>query len=170
MTPRWHTISIVLPLGFLALCGCSRGPSDGGPPAQVPPAPAPTSHEISGWRITVADPDGRWTFGATAEHARAADVEGPYELAQADCRYQQAGRAPVIMRAARAHLDKQAGKLVLEGAVRITSGAWQLEEADRVEYDLNAGEVVAPGRTKWTFDANHIPGAESRPAEEEGNP
>jgi hypothetical protein len=54
------------------------------------------------------------------------------------------------MRAERAKIDKASGRIVLEGSVWIASANWMLE-GPCVEYDLNAGKVVAPGRTKFTF-------------------
>lgn len=160
MTRRRYTIPILLLLSFVAVCGCGGRGAQREPSAETPSSAAPTSHQITGSKMTMTDPNGRWTLDVRAERVKAAGVEGPYELAPAECTYQQAGRRPVFMRGTRAGLDKKAEKLVLEGNVHITSGAWQLE-ADRVEYDLNAGEVVAPGRTKWSFDPEQMAGAQS---------
>ena len=158
MIARQLTKPIWLSLCLLTCLGCGRRPS---PPVTPPEetAPGPTSHELGESTITVVDPEGRWTFQVQAQRVEAASVDGPYDLEPADCRYDEPGRPPVLMRAARARLDKKAENVILEGDVSISSGAWVLE-ADRVEYDLNAGKVVAPGRTKWAFTEGPTAGRE----------
>ena len=74
-------------------------------------------------------------------------MHGPYTLAPARARYEEVGRRPALMSAERALIDQESRRVVFEGEVRISSGGWTLE-ADRVEYDLDSGEVVATGRTK----------------------
>ena len=142
-------------LGLLALSGCSPPAPVSGGKAEEAGSASSSAHEMRGSTITVVDPEGRWRFEAKAETVEAAGVEGPYTLRPAKCRYEAAGAPPVLMTAARAEVDKQARRLVLEGEVRISAGAWSLE-AERVEYDLQAGEVVAPGRTKWTFNRDQV--------------
>jgi len=135
---------IFLFLGLLALSGCGRRPPP--PVAKTPEATSPSgaSHQVSGSTIRLADPQGRWTFEARAERVQAASLDGPYTLEPAECRYEQPGRPPVRMRAARAQVDRSAGRVVLEGDVRLDSATWTLE-ARRVEYSLDEGKVVASG-------------------------
>jgi len=157
--------AIWLSLCLLGFVGC--GPRLTGPPAanEETTSPPPTSHEIGESTIRVVDPKGRWTFEAQAQLIEADSVAGPYVLEPADCRYQEHGKPPIVMRAARAHLDEQAKYLILESNVWISSGAWVLE-AERVEYDLSAGEVVALGQTKWTFTNDQIAGKDSESLDE----
>jgi len=53
-------------------------------------------------------------------------------------------------------VNKQTQRVHLEGSVQISSGGWLLE-AERVDYDLNTGKVVAPGRTKLTLGSKIVP-------------
>lgn len=106
--------------------------------------------ELGGSVIRIADPGGRWKFEAHSAQVNAKTVDGPFVLSPAEGRYQERGKEPVLMRAARADIDKQAQQVVLQGQVRIASDSWLLE-ADRVDYDLNTGKVVSPGRTKLSF-------------------
>ena len=114
--------------------------------ASAPEGPAP-SLEIEESKVTVVDPGGRWTFEAEAERMEAGSMHGPYTLTPARARYEEVGRPPALMTADKAQIDQESRRVVFEGDVRISSGAWTLE-ADRVEYDLDSGEVVAPGRPK----------------------
>ncbi len=132
--------------------GCGSAPPPAAPQAQrqrVSAEPA-ASHEIAGSEVKLVDPEGRWKFHLEAEQVEAASIHGPYALEPATARYEQIGRAAVLMSADRAQVDESARRVALAGNVRITSGAWELE-ADRAEYNLDSGEVVATGRTKWTF-------------------
>ena len=153
--------ALLLIAALVACAGCAS-PSRPAPPVErkpPPQAPAP-SHEIEQSKVKVVDPGGRWTFQAEAERVEAASVHGPYTLAPARARYEEVGRPPAFMSADRAQIDQESRRVVFEGDVRINSGAWTLE-ADRAEYELDSGEVVAPGRTKWTF--TEAPGAAKRP-------
>jgi len=114
--------------------------------ASAPEGPAP-SLEIEESKVTVVDPGGRWTFEAEAERMEAGSMHGPYTLTPARARYEEVGRPPALITADKAQIDQESRRVVFEGDVRISSGAWTLE-ADRVEYDLDSGEVVAPGRPK----------------------
>jgi len=114
--------------------------------ASAPEGPAP-SLEIEESKVTVVDPGGRWTFQAESERIEARSMHGPYTLTPARARYEEVGRPPALMTADKAQIDQESRRVVFEGDVRISSGAWTLE-ADRVEYDLDSGEVVAPGRPK----------------------
>jgi lipopolysaccharide assembly outer membrane protein LptD (OstA) len=106
--------------------------------------------ELGGSVIRIADPEGRWKFEARSAQVKAATLDGPYLLTPADGRYQETGKEPVLMRAARADVDRQGQRVSLRGSVRIASDAWLLE-AERVDYDLKNGKVVSPGLTKLTF-------------------
>jgi lipopolysaccharide assembly outer membrane protein LptD (OstA) len=105
---------------------------------------------MGGSTITVDDPAGRWHLDATSPHVVAAGIGGPFRLEPATCRYQQQGHPPVLMRAATAVVDKAASRLALKGKVHVVYGALTLE-AERIEYDLKRGEVVAGDRTKLTY-------------------
>jgi len=139
-----HNIIVCFPLGLLVMFGCARRPPTPVTKTEKSTSPSATSHEVSGSTIRMADPAGRWSFEARAQRVETASLDGPYALQAAECRYQQSGRPPVLMRAARAQVDRSAGKAVLEGRVRLESDAWVLE-AERVEYDLNEGKVLASG-------------------------
>jgi len=152
---RWiDKVSLLMGMvAALVVCvGCGRPPAPSAPSAEKPPAaetPAP-SLEIEESKVKMVDPGGRWTFQAEAERMEAGSVHGPYTLTPARARYEEVGRPPALMSAERAQIDQESRRVVFEGEVRISSGGWTLE-ADRVEYDLDSGEVVATGRTKWTF-------------------
>jgi LPS export ABC transporter protein LptC len=163
-----ETLAILF-LGLLALSGCARPTPTPEAKGEDAGSARATAHQMKGSTITVVDPEGRWRFEAKAETVQAAGVEGPYTLRPAECRYQAAGTPPVLITAARAEVDKQARRVVLEGEVRIRADAWRLE-AERVEYDLEAGEVVAPGRTKWTFGGEAVETEEPQSSEREGSP
>jgi hypothetical protein len=137
---------------MLAIAGCSaRRPAK---PTEKPPTQPPVpSLEFGGSVIRIADPKGNWTFEARSAKIKAKTAEGPFFLVPADGIYQQTGQKPVYMKAVTASIDKAAGRVVLQENVRITSAAWILE-ADRVDYDLNTGKVVSPGRTKLTFQSS----------------
>ena len=145
----------LLVLAALVVCAGCGSPSPpaaekaSAPPtgeASAPEGPAP-SLEIEESKVTVVDPGGRWTFEAEAERMEAGSMHGPYTLTPARARYEEVGRPPALMTADKAQIDQESRRVVFEGDVRISSGAWTLE-ADRVEYDLDSGEVVAPGRPK----------------------
>ena len=156
--------AVLLVLAALVVCaGCgspsppvaerASAPAAGeasAPPAESAPVPEekpPTSLEIEESKVTVVDPGGRWTFQAESERIEARSMHGPYTLTPARARYEEVGRPPALMTADKAQIDQESRRVVFEGDVRISSGAWTLE-ADRVEYDLDSGEVVAPGRPK----------------------
>jgi len=136
-------------VALLALFGCGgrRVETPLVKPPEKPPSP---SLEFGGSVIRIADPKGNWTFEARSAKVNAKTTEGPFSLSPADGVYREKGRAPVNMSAAAGDIDKQAGRVALKGHVRITSDDWLLE-ADRVDYDLDSGKVVSPGRTKLTF-------------------
>jgi len=140
----------------------ASAPSAASAPAPEEPAP---SLEIEESKVTVVDPGGRWTFQAEAERMEAGSVHGPYTLTPARARYEEVGRPPALMSAERAQIDQESRRVVFEGEVRINSGGWTLE-ADRAEYDLDSGEVVATGRTKWTFSEGSGGAAESLSTDE----
>jgi len=131
------------------------------PAAEEPAA----SQEIEKSKVKVVDPGGRWTFQAESERVEARSVHGPYTLTPARARYEEVGRPPALMSAERARIDQESRRVVFEGEVRISSGGWTLE-ADRAEYDLDSGEVVATGRTKWTFAEGPGGAAESLSTDE----
>ncbi|HUU54254.1 MAG TPA: LPS export ABC transporter periplasmic protein LptC [Armatimonadota bacterium] len=140
----------------------ASAPSAASAPAPEEPAP---SLEIEESKVTVVDPGGRWTFQAEAERMEAGSVHGPYTLTPARARYEEVGRPPALMTADKAQIDQESRRVVFEGDVRISSGGWTLE-ADRAEYDLDSGEVVATGRTKWTFSEGSGGAAESLSTDE----
>jgi len=140
----WMALAVLLAVG-----GCGRRQPQ--PPSKEPPAPAAPSLEFGGSVIRIADPKGRWTFEARSATVKAQSAGGPYSLSPAEGTYQEKGKEPVHMRAQFAEVQKQAGQVVLEGSVAISSAGWTLE-AEQVTYDLNTGKVVAPGRTKLTFE------------------
>ena len=150
---RWPVI-----VALFILCGCGqrRPPA----PAEKLPAPTAPSLEFGGSVVRVEDPKGRWTFEARSAQVKAQSAEGPYTLSPADGTYQEAGQEPIHMRARSAEVQRQAGRVDLQGSVAITSDAWTLE-ADRVTYDLNSGKVVSPGRTKLTFQRRVAPSRSS---------
>ncbi len=164
------TVLLMAMVAALVVCAGCGGP----PPAPVAEkAPAPeepaASLEIEEPKVRVVDPGGRWTFQAEGERMEAESVHGPYVLTPARARYEEVGRRPALMSAERALIDQESRRVVFEGDVRISSGGWTLE-ADRVEYDLDSGEVVATGRTKWTFSEGSGGAAESLSADEERSP
>jgi len=147
---RGRPLPLALCLVVLLLTGCGpRRPPPREEPKQQPLSKAP-SLALSESVIRVADPQRRWKFEARSAQVKAAGVNGPYTLSPAECRYQQAGKPPVLMRAKRAEVEKLAKRVTLIGSVRVESNGWLLE-ADRVEYDLNTAKVVAPGQTKLSF-------------------
>lgn len=137
-------------LALAVLAGCSRAPA---PPPEddAPPSSAVTQMQMGGSVIRIADPEGKWRFEAHSENIEAEGLEGPYQLHPARCWYWVEDRPPAEMQADRAHLDKAEQRILLEGNVRITYQNWSLA-ADRVEYDLGEGKVVASGRTKWNYE------------------
>lgn len=140
---------VLLLLGLLAVWGCGGRPSTSEPPREEKGVKAPQSLEIGGAVIRMGDPEGDWKFEARSEQGTAAGMDGPYVLTPMEGRYEERGEPPVLMRANRAEVDKGAKRVSLTGSVWVSRGASQLE-ADRVEYDLRTGKVVAQGRTKWT--------------------
>ncbi len=142
---------LLLSAPFISGCGHK--------PAPTPPKPEPQppvvqqgepAHEIEQSTIRIADPQGRWTFEVQSERAEAAGLHGPYTLSPAKGRYEEKNREPVTMSADRATVSEGSRRALFEGNVRIASAGWALE-ADRVDYDLNTGKVVATGHTNWTF-------------------
>ena len=135
---RGLLISLVLAAACASGCGRRAQP----PPEPAPPKPEVSALTMGGSVITVVDPQGRWKFEARSPHVEADGLEGPFRLAPAECRYQERGRSPVLMTAEEAQVDKAAQRVLLTGKVRITYGTLSLA-ADRVEYDLQQGKVVA---------------------------
>ena len=139
-----------LGVALLLLSGCGARPSP--PPASTGEAepPAVSAVQLQGSVVRVVDPEGRWEFEAHSQHVEAEGLEGPYLLQPAEGRYQHQGKPPVFMRADRGRVDRLTERVALEGSVLLSSEVWELE-ADAVEYDLDAGEVVASGETKLSF-------------------
>ncbi len=162
--PSHLTIAAVL----LAFCGCGkpRAPAPEKTAAQPKPVAA---HEISESTIMFSDPKGRWKLAVQAKRVEAATVHGPYDMSPATARYDEVGKPPVTMSARRAHIDEAAHRAVFEGAVRVSSATWRLE-ADRVDYDLKTGEVVATGNTKWVFTEGSAPALQPPSAGKDGKP
>lgn len=151
------TISIVLSLAlWIFVAGCSRSttppeptpvePAGGQVEPQAEPSPAGTQ-ELKGMTVSVADPEGRWTFELKAESGTGKSLHGPWELQSARGTYDEAGRPPILMSGRHAYLDEEAQHVSFDGDVVVQSEGWRLE-ADQVEYDLATGEVVAASRTK----------------------
>jgi len=161
---------MVMAAALVVCAGCgspaTAPPVEKAPAAEEKPVP---SLEIEESKVKVVDPGGRWTFQAEAERMEAGSVHGPYTLTPARARYEEVGRPPALMSAERAQIDQESRRVVFEGDVRISSGAWTLE-ADRAEYDLDSGEVVATGRTKWTFSEGSGGAAESLSTDEADRP
>jgi LPS export ABC transporter protein LptC len=164
MIGRRARLAAVVVLLTLAGCGRPRTP----PREQPPPKPAVT-HEIAETTIRFADPKGRWTFSLEADRVEAVTVHGPYDMTPAKGRYEEVGQPLVTMSAQRAHVDEAARRVVLEGNVRIASPTRGMQ-ADRVDYDLNTGKVVATGRTKWTLNEGSTLTPQAPSAGEDGNP
>jgi lipopolysaccharide assembly outer membrane protein LptD (OstA) len=99
----------------------------------------------------------------------AAGISGPYDIEAAECRYEEVDEPAVLMTADRGHLDQDKSLLTLEGGVVIRSGALRLE-GERIEYDLNAGEVVAYVRTKLTLGGDDAAPEAPRQTDEERAP
>jgi len=136
-------------IAFMLLSGCGKRAAT--PPAErTPPAAPGPSLEFGESMVRFADSKGRWEFEAQSAHIQAATAEGPFVLTPANATYQEIGKEPVHMRAARADVDRRANEVVLQGAVEISSNGWLLE-AERVSYHLETGKVVSPARTKLTF-------------------
>jgi hypothetical protein len=157
---------------WLVICllfagGCGGRPPTPAPPEDETPAKGPESVAMTGSVIRMADPEGEWTFEARTDRASGASMEGPYVLAPMEGRYEREGRPPVLMRADRAEVDKGANRVSLAGSVWVRYAGSQLE-ADRVEYDLRTGKVVAEGRTKRTATEERRETGGSGPAGKEG--
>ena len=147
--------------------GCARRPVEAPqPPSESAPHPfigGDMEHSV----IRLSDPDGEWEFEARSDHVEISEAAGSFVLRPAECRYQHKGDPPVLMTADEARIDKVAQRLELEGSVTIAYADWLLE-TERVEYDLKMGEVVARGRTKWSFSRDRGPESPHRdPSEEE---
>ncbi len=156
-------------VALLALAGCGR-PSAPAPQKAPPAPPMPAAtHEIAESTVRFADPKGRWKYEVQADRVEAATVHGPYEMTPARARYDELGKPPVTMAAKRAHVDEEARRVVLEGDVHIASPTWRLD-ADRAEYDLKTGKVVATGRTKWVFAGESAPASRLPSAPKDGRP
>ncbi|MBN1460535.1 MAG: hypothetical protein JXA57_13460 [Armatimonadetes bacterium] len=149
--------SFIVPL--LTLCisvaGCSRSPAPsessaiepaGGQVEQQTEPPPEGSHELKGMTVSVADPEGGWTFDLKAASGTGESLHGPWELQGTQGTYETEGRPPILMSATRAHLDEEAQHVSFDGDVVLESQGWRLA-ADHVEYDLATGEVVATGQT-----------------------
>jgi len=117
--------------------------------------------ELSQPTVSVADPAGRWTFTMEAARATAAGLHGPYEMERVTGVHKETGRPDVLLSADKARVDEISRRVALQGSVHITSAAWQLQ-ADRVDYNLDSGEVVATGRTKWTLTESPAAPEQSR--------
>ena len=147
--------------------GCARRPVEAPqPPSESAPPPF-IGGDMERSVIRLSDPDGEWEFEARSDHVEMLGAEGPFILRPAECRYQRPGEAPVLMTADQAWIDKVGQRLELEGSVTVSYGDWLLE-TERLEYDLKTGEVVARGRTKWSFSRDRGPESPHRdPSEEE---
>lgn len=154
-------------LAVLLAAGCGGRPPV--PEREEEPASTVTqSVEVGGSVIQMASPKGTWEFEARSEHAEAASMQGPYVLTPMEGWYKKRGGSPVVMGADRAEVDKGTEKVTLEGSVWVDFGGARLE-AERLEYDLTTGEVVAEGQTKWTFIRDRPDDGVSRPAEEDND-
>jgi hypothetical protein len=162
----WLVICLLVAGGCL---GCRGRPTEPepAPPEGETPTRGPESVAITGSVIRMAGPEGEWTFEARSERGTAEGMDGPYVLAPMEGRYEREGRPPVLMGADRAEVDKAANRVTLEGSVWVQYAGSQLE-ADRVEYDLGTGKVVAEGRTKWTFADERRGAGASAPVGKEG--
>ena len=159
-----HRVWLVVCL--LLAGGCGGRPPTPAPPEEETPAKGPESVAITGSVVRMAAPDGEWTFEAKSDRATAG-MDGPYVLTPMEGRYEREGRPPVLMRADRAEVGRGANRVNLEGSVWVRYSGSQLE-ADRVEYDLRTGKVVAEGRTKWTFADERRGTGASAPVGKEG--
>lgn len=151
-------------LGLLLAGGCGRRPSIPEQPLPQEAAKAAQSLEVGGSVIRMAAPEGDWRFEARSERAAAPTVHGPYVLTPMEGSYEAKGQPPVLMGADRAEVDTAAERVRLVGSVWVYFRGAQLE-ADRVEYDLGTGKVVAEGRTKWTFTDERLAPGEGKPEE-----
>lgn len=168
---RMKMVRVLVLAAALAVCaGCRGAPP--APVAERAPEPAETtdtSLQIEESTVKVVDPGGRWTFEAESERMEAASVHGPYTLTPARARYEEVGRPEVLMSAKKGQIDQETRRVVFEGQVRISSGGWMVE-ADRAEYELDSGEVVVTGNTKWTFVDGGGGSGESQSADEDDSP
>ncbi len=146
-TVKWGLLVLLV---LLAPLGCGGRTKPRPPADEKPPTSAVAEMRMGGSVIRVADPEGQWRFEARSEQIEAEGVDGPYRLHPAECRYEEKGQPPVLMRAESARLDKGSKRVLLTGKVRVTYESWSLD-ADRVEYDLKQGKVVASGQTKLTY-------------------
>ena len=147
---RAVSLGLCLGVALLLLSGCGARPSPPPPDTGEAEPPAVSAVQLQGSVVRVVDPEGRWEFEAHSEHVEAEGLEGPYLLQPAEGRYEHQGKPPVFMRADRGRVDRLTERVALEGSVLLSSDVWELE-ADSVEYDLDAGEVVASGETKLSF-------------------
>lgn len=138
--------AIAAGVSLAALVGCGGGPAPPQPQEESPREAA--RHTITEATITSADPQGRWQVEIRAERGEAESVRGPYTLERAVVHYEAVGKPPVRMRADRARFEEAAARLTLEGSVEVKTDMWSLE-TPRLVYDLERGEVLAAGRTKW---------------------
>ncbi len=135
-------------VGLLLTGGCGGRPSIQKPRQAEETAKSARSLEVGGSVIRMAAPEGDWKFEARSARATAPTIHGPYVLTPMEGRYEVKNQPPVLMGADRAEVDEAAKRVRLLGSVWVSFQGSQLE-ADRVEYDLETGEVVAEGRTKW---------------------
>ncbi len=153
-------------LAVLLAAGCGGRPPV--PEREEEPASTVTqSVEVGGSVIQMASPKGAWEFEARSEHAEAASMEGPYLLTPMEGWYKKKDGSVVVMGADRAEVDKGAEKVTLEGSVWVDFGGARLE-AERVEYDLRTGKVVAEGQTKWTLTEERRKPGTGEPVRKEG--
>ena len=131
--------------------GCGGPPSIPEPPREEKRVKVPQSLEMGGSVMRMAAPEGGWKFEARSKRAMAPTIDGPYVLMPMEGRYEAKNKPPVLMRADRAEVDEAEKRVTLLGSVWVSFGRLQLE-ADRVEYDLATGKVVAEGRTKWAIE------------------
>jgi len=150
-------ISVVLSLVlgiFVGGCSRSTAPPEPSPVEQASEqveqqteSPPEGSHELKGMTVSVADPEGRWTFELKAESGTGKSLHGPWELRDTRGTYEEEGRPTISMSSRHAYLDEEAQHVSFDGDVVVASEGWRLD-ADQVEYDLATGEVVAASRTK----------------------
>jgi hypothetical protein len=146
-TVKWGLLVLLV---LVSPLGCGGKTKTRPPEDERLPTSAVGEMQMGGSVIRVADPEGKWRFEARSERIEAEGVDGPYRLHPAECRYEEKGRPPVLMRSESARLDKGAKRVLLTGKVRISYETWSLD-AERVEYDLKGGKVVASGQTKLTY-------------------
>ena len=148
---RAHWWRAILALALLALAGCGR---PGTPRPRAPkedPPETPVATKMTNSTVRIADPKGKWTLEVRSKTMDAPREEGPYHLTEVEGQLQQPGQPSVKLKADRAVVDKQAERMAMQGAVRITRPGIVLE-GERITYDLKTGKVLADAPTKTTID------------------